>query len=65
MVASIATALAGLALPYLPALAELFELVPLSPALLLAVVTVTAAYTLVSEWTKHWFFRRWGGARSR
>jgi Mg2+-importing ATPase len=51
VVSSAAVAVLALALPYLP-LARLFDLVPLPPALLAALVAVTAAYVIASEWAK-------------
>jgi Mg2+-importing ATPase len=59
VIASVATAALGFALPYLRGVSDLFGFVALSPGLAAAVVGVTTAYTLVSEWCKHWFFRRW------
>jgi Mg2+-importing ATPase len=56
LVASLLTGAVGLALPYLSGLAATFAFVPLPPMLTLAAVAITAAYVLVSEGTKHWFF---------
>ncbi len=47
----------ALALPYLP-MGAWFDLVPLNPEILVAVLVITAAYLVVTEAAKRAFFRR-------
>jgi P-type Mg2+ transporter len=54
--ATLATAILALALPYLPH-AALFDFEPLPWAVLAAVLGITAAYVLVTELAKRFFFR--------
>jgi Mg2+-importing ATPase len=60
---SAAVATLALALPYAP-FAHLFDLVPLAPALLAALVGVTAAYVLASELAKRRFYAGARGGRA-
>lgn len=56
-VSTLALSAVALALPYLPA-ASVLGFTPLPPALLLAVIAITAAYVSAAEALKHWFYRR-------
>jgi Mg2+-importing ATPase len=60
---SAAVAALALALPYAP-FARLFDLVPLAPALLAALVGVTAGYVLASELAKRRFYAGVRGGRA-
>jgi len=53
----------ALALPYTP-FAPLFDLVPLGPAMIAAIVGVTLAYVIASELAKLRFYNRAGGDRA-
>ena len=64
VVASAGTALGATALLYTGPLASLLGFVPLSPPLLLTVLTITAAYVVVSEAAKRRFFAPSGVAAS-
>jgi len=52
--------LVALVFPYTP-LAGLLGFVPLPPLLLLALAVIVAMYFTAAEFTKRWFFRRFGG----
>jgi len=62
-VSSAAVAAFALALPYAP-FARFFDLVPLPPSLLVALVGVTAAYVLASELAKRRFYASVRGDRA-
>ena len=53
---TLALIMASLALPYLP-LAGVFGFVPLSPALLFAIVGIMLLYVAATELQKRWFYR--------
>ena len=51
-------AILTIALPYLPGVGRLFNFVPLSWPVMLALIGITLLYVLASEWAKHYFYRR-------
>lgn len=51
----------ALSLPYIPAVARIFEFVPLSPGELMTLLGIVAAYLAATELLKHCFYRRWAG----
>jgi Mg2+-importing ATPase len=53
---SAAVAAAALAQPYVPYFAGLLGFIALPPLVVAAVLGITAAYVVVSETAKHWFF---------
>ncbi|MFO1324773.1 MAG: magnesium-translocating P-type ATPase [Burkholderiales bacterium] len=55
---TVAVALAALAVPFVPPVARLFGFVPLPGSLLAAVVGVSCAYLVATEYAKRWFFAR-------
>ena len=56
-------AILTLALPYSP-VAEPLGLVPIPPALLLALIGLTAGYVLATELVKRWFYGARGAAEA-
>ena len=56
--ATIAVALAACALPYVPPVASLFDLVPLTWPLMATTLAIVLAYVLCTEAAKYWFHRK-------
>jgi len=50
-------ALTTFALPFMPPVAEVFGLSPLSPALMVAIAVIVLGYVIATEAVKVWFFR--------
>jgi Mg2+-importing ATPase len=57
-IASLATVLASVALPYVPLTARWFGFTPMPAPLLAATLGISAGYVAVSELAKRWFFAR-------
>lgn len=67
LMAMLSVLVLAFALPFSGGLARAFELQPLTIAQLAAFLAIVAAYLLVTEWLKHWFYRHlpFRGSRSR
>lgn len=65
MAAMLFVLLLAMALPYVPPVANLLGLVPLSLGQLLTICAIVAAYLLAIEGLKHWFYRRLGHRAKR
>jgi Mg2+-importing ATPase len=57
LVSTLILSVVALVIPYLPG-SELLGFTPLPPALLLAVIVITALYVASAELLKRWFYRR-------
>ena len=59
IISTLGVAILALLLPYLP-IGAVFDLVPLPPVVMLAMLVITAGYVLASELAKRAFYRRFG-----